>query len=436
MNCPAPQTSTRTATFVELRSLLLPCAPAQRKLLTPPVEVTKKTAAYLTRTVTHQGCVTVGTHQGYRSLGVPGGRIEPYTYDGRPYVRHGPTTLQMPQEEYRRRLIEQMHPTQRWEIQPAHELSMEDLDTSEIVRTVEEAIRRGRLDEPATRDPGHLLRGLGLLRDDRILNAAVALFGLESSFLPHYPQCLLRMARFRGVTTHDFEDNRQVHGNVFDLLLRAQRFLREHLPVAGRIVPDLFQRQDDPLYPPEALREALANAFCHKSYGIGGGSVSIAIFDDRLEVSSTGRLPFGLTVDDLTRPHPSRPWNPLMAGVLYRRGLIEQWGRGTLRIAELIEQAGLAEPEFEERGGEVVVRFFPTGYVPPRRVDHPLTDLQQQLLRALAEIGPALLNEILTLLPAGVASRTVQYNLGTLRELDLVELQGWGRGARWRLTGR
>ena len=68
MNCPAPQTSTRTATFVELRSLLLPCAPAQRKLLTPPVEVTKKTAAYLTRTVTHQGCVTV-THQGYRSDG-------------------------------------------------------------------------------------------------------------------------------------------------------------------------------------------------------------------------------------------------------------------------------------------------------------------------------------------------------------------------------
>jgi len=79
--------------------------------------------------------------------------------------------------------------------------------------------------------------------------------------------------------------------------------------------------------------------------------VSIAVFDDRLEISSTGRLPFGLTVEDLKRPHPSRPWNPLIAGVFFRRGLIEQWGRGTLRMRELVEEAGLAPPEFEERGG-------------------------------------------------------------------------------------
>lgn len=103
--------------------------------------------------------------------------------------------------------------------------------------------------------------------------------------------------------------------------------------------------------------------------------VSIGIFDDRLEIARTGRLPFGLPVEDLKRPHASHPWNPLIASVFYRRGFIEQWGRGTLRIRELTEQAGLAAPDFEERGGEVVVRFFPTSYVAPRRVDHRLDEL-------------------------------------------------------------
>lgn len=125
----------------------------------------------------------------------------------------------------------------------------------------------------------------------------------------------MRIARFRGRDKNEFLDNRQEVGHAFDLLLRAQRFLRDHLPVAGRIVPNLFERIDDPLYPPLVLREALANALCHRDYGIPGGAVSIAIFDDLLEISSTGLLPFDLKPEDLTRPHLSRPWNPLIAQV-------------------------------------------------------------------------------------------------------------------------
>jgi ATP-dependent DNA helicase RecG len=174
-------------------------------------------------------------------------------------------------------------------------------------------------------------------------------------------------------------------------------------------MPSLFERVDDPLYPPEALREALANALCHRNYGEPGGSVSIAVFDDRLEVASTGKLPFGLTPDDLRKPHASRPWNPLIANVFYRRGVIDQWGRGTIKIAELTALAGLTPPEFEERGGEVVVRFLPTGYVAPSRVSHELTPLQQRLLDALAH-GTSRLKQIQELLP-DTPARTLQDNL-------------------------
>lgn len=368
------------------------------------------------------------------ALRVPGGVTGPHTYDGRPYVRVGPTTQVMSQDEYRRRLLEDMHPVHRWELQPAANFGVEDLDTSEIVRTVEEAIRRNQLSDPGTRAPSELLRGLGLMRDGRLLNAALALFVRAECTLPYFPQCVVRLARFRGTTTTEFEDNRQFHGNIFELLQVTQTFLRQHLPVAGRIIPSVFERADDPMYPPEALREALVNAFSHRDYQAGGGSVSVAIFDDRLEIASTGGLHFGLTPDDLRRPHSSRPWNPVMASVLYRRGMIEQWGRGTLKIGELAERAGLAQPEFEERTGDLVVRFRPSSYVAPRKVERDLTPLQRELLGIIGTSqGGLALGQIRDRLSSRPAERTVQATLQLLRELGLVESVGWARGARWKL---
>lgn len=241
------------------------------------------------------------------------------------------------------------------------------------------------------------------------------------------------MARFRGNDPTEFIDNRQESENAFDLLRRAQRFLRDHLPVAGRVVPNLFERIDDPLYPPAALREALANALCHRDYSIGGGSISIAIFDDRLEISSTGILPFGLTTEDLLRPHRSRPWNPLIAQTFYRCGIIESWGRGTIKMSELVHQAGLSAPEFEVVAGEFLVRFHPTRYVPPMRIGHDLNFLQRQLLEVLSHSGPASLATIRAALIEPPADRTMQENLALLRNLGLVGSVGRGRGARWHL---
>lgn len=361
------------------------------------------------------------------AIRIPGDGAGPYTFDGRPYVRQGPTTSPMPQDRYRQMLLEQMHPAHRWETQYAHDITLDGLDAAEITRTVDEAIRRGRMDEPGTRDPQALLLGLGLLRNGQLLNAAVALFARETSFLPYYTQCQLRMARFKDTTKGEFIDNQQIFGNTFYLFQRAQRFLREHLPIAGRVVPGLFERIDDPLYPPEALREALANALCHRDYSAIGGSVSLAIYDDRLEISSTGRLHFGLTPQDLTRPHASRPWNKLIANVFYRRGIIEQWGRGTLKMAELNRQAGLVPPEFEEQTGEVVVRFRPIGF--------ELSELQEKLLDVLARIGPASMSDILVEL-SGTPRRTVLSNLDVLRARGLVTMEGKGRWVRWLLVGR
>jgi ATP-dependent DNA helicase RecG len=332
-------------------------------------------------------------------------------------------------------LLERLHGEERWENRLADAWTVRDLDGAEITRTIDEAVRRGRAEDPATRDPLELLRGFGLARDGVLLRAALVLFGLTDRLEAELPQCLLRVARFRGSDRTEFLDNRQFHGNVFDLLARAERYLRETLPVAGRVLPGLFERVDDPLYPPLALREALANAFCHRDYSIGGGSVALAVYDDRLEVTSSGTLHFGLTAEALFQPHESLPWNPLIARVLYRRGIIESWGRGTLKIAELATQAGLPRPEIEDAGGCVSVRFRPSRYVPPLRVSHDLTARQQNLL-AILDAYPQgrALRQLREALPEPAAEWETKADLAMLKGLGLIDTRGRGRGASWFLV--
>ncbi|HEU4881206.1 MAG TPA: ATP-binding protein [Longimicrobium sp.] len=360
----------------------------------------------------------------------------PYTYDGRAYMRVGPTTVQMAPEHYERMLVERMHPSRRWETQPALGVGLDDLDEAEVIRTVEEAIRRNRIADPLTRKLEELLMGFGLMREGQPVNGAFVLFGRGDRLLSLFPQCTLRMARFRGRDIEEFVDTRQETGNAFQLFARAQQFLRDHLPVAGRILPGLFERVDDPLYPPVALREALANAFCHRDYAVHGGSVGIALFDDRLEISSTGPLRFGLRPSDLLTPHPSLPWNPTIANVFYRRGIIEKWGRGTIKISELTQRAGLVRPEFHQRSGEVVVRFFPRGYIPPTRVSHELTELQRELLALISELGPSSSVALQGKLSTEISNAHLLRHLGYLQTIGLVEKTGAARASRWRLVGQ
>lgn len=364
---------------------------------------------------------------------VPAGSNRPYSYRGRAWRRVGTTNVRLSQEAYNRMLLERVHGEVRWENEDATDWTIADLDSEQISRTVTEAVRRGRLEDPGTRDPETLLRGLQLLRGNALLRAAVVLFGRREHLGRSYPQSLLRLARFRGTTRTEFLDNRQFHGNAFEVLETAQRFLLESLPIAGRIKPGLFERVDDPLYPPEALREAVANAICHRDYSMGGGSIGIGIYDDRLEITSTGSLHFGLTPAMLFEPHESRPWNPLIAGVLYRRGIIENWGRGTIKMAELTEQAGLPRPEIEDSGGAVTVRFLPGRYVPPMRVGMDLTARQREILSILGETaGGVALRDILPRVRNGATTRQIRDDLQVLRTVELADPVGWGRGARWR----
>ena len=361
----------------------------------------------------------------------PRADLVPFIFDGRPWERLGTTVAPMSQVRYQELLLARAHHRHRWETMPAESTSLQDLDDKEILRTARTGVASGRMPEYTGYTPVELLDRFGLRADGRLLNASAVLFGRR--LLPDFPQCQLRMARFKGIEKTEFIDQRQLHGHAFLLLEEALLFLRRHLPVAGRIQPGLFERVDEPLFPVEALREALVNAFCHRDYSFAGGAVSLALYDDRLEIWSDGTLPRGISVEDLKRDHPSRPRNPLIAEVFFRRGLVERWGRGTQKIVELCTRAGHPEPEFIEQSAAVGVRFIPSGYVAPLRVTQDLTLRQREILQMLANQQALPLRDIRAALKAPPADRTIQNDLAHLRYLGLIESTGWGRGAVYRL---
>ena len=367
-------------------------------------------------------------------ISVEAGQEKPYTYRGQAYRRVGNTDQTLSQREYKEMLSNLIQIERRWESEPVRGWTIDDLDHEEIARTIREGIRIGRISPLVTDVPEDMLRGLGLMSGNQLLRAAVVLFKRSRSIEPDYPQCMLRVAKFRGIDRTEFLDNRQFHGNAFYLLERAQQFLIENLPIAGRIVPGRLERVDEPLYPPEALREALANAFCHRDYSIFGGSVAVGIYEDRLEITSAGTLHFGLTAESLFETPESRLWNPLIAGAFYRRGIIETWGRGIRKMVELTTQAGLPNPEIEESTGFVTVTFRPSRYIPPQRVGHDLTERQRTILSVLSDAPNGLpMSEISIQLTDSLTPYQIRSDLSTLRSLELVVLEGHGRSAKWKL---
>ena len=293
------------------------------------------------------------THQAI-VVRVPAGKARPYQYDGKAYRRVQSTTRAMPQQQYESLLKERGGFRSAWESAPNGDLTMEALDAELICETARMGVAYGRLDAMAdVTDPQRLLRKFGLMKNGRIFNGAAVLFGKD---FVDYPQCYLRMARFDGVDKREFVDSRNVQGNLFTLANEAVAFCFKHLNLRGRTHGRILR--DEALeVPVDALREAVINALAHRDYANPGGSASVAIYDDRVEISNPGSFPPEFPLDSPEKSDDSFPHNPVMARVLYLRKTIETWGRGMNLIFSSCRDEGREPPSVVEENGVVKIVF-------------------------------------------------------------------------------
>ena len=362
---------------------------------------------------------------------VPSGANRPYSHKGNYYMRSGASTVEMPDETQVSLVLERAHGSQRWETEGSQR-GLDAIDDEEVCAFRDDAIAAGRAKFEPGASAAEVLLALNLLDDHGKPNrGAVALFGRADALGGQYATLGCRLVAVAGTELgEEFRDDVLVDANTFVSLRRAMAFCDEHLHSPVQINGGL-QAEVGLEIPRAAVREALANAFGHRDYSVAG-LVQVRIFSDRLEVWSPGGLHFGLTPADLYEPHSSHPWNPNMVGCLYRRGIVEQLGSGTLRIARMCAEQGLGRPVFASTSTSVTTSVPRRGYWLGPDGASIITEKSESAILAKIADEPMLRGRLAAEVGANPAE--VKETLLRLRDLGLVRVEGHGRGAQWALS--
>ena len=177
-------------------------------------------------------------------------------------------------------------------------------------------------------------------------------------------------ALFIGTEKVRILDRRDFHRDIPTMIDGTVAWMLTKINV--EFIIEHVQREERPELPEEALREAVANAVAHRDYR-STANVHIYVFKNRIEIISPGGLPAGMTEANLGIK--SMPRNPLLFGMLYRMGVVENIGSGIKRIRELCREHGVAEPTIDVSEHWVTVTFpRPTGQVETERMADAGTD--------------------------------------------------------------
>ena len=143
---------------------------------------------------------------------------------------------------------------------------------------------------------------------------------------------------FPGIDSVRFGDNinilldRETFSNEsilsqYDNILKKFRTYYEYEEIKGSL------RKKTELIPEEAFREAIANALVHRTWDINT-HINVAMYNDKIEISSPGGLPKGVSEEVYKNGGISIPRNPIIASIFFQLHLIERFGTGIRRINE------------------------------------------------------------------------------------------------------
>ena len=170
----------------------------------------------------------------------------------------------------------------------------------------------------------------------------------------YFPFSKTQCAVFKGSSRSVFLDKREYTGPLYEQIDEALNFVLRNIRL-GAEVKGLLRSESYEL-PVEAIREMIVNAHCHRNM-TDESCVQVAIYDDRLEVTSPGGLYNGLTFEDMMHGH-SKLRNRAIANVFSQMGLVESWGTGIKKIIDSAKEYGLKEPEFIEMPETFCVNLF------------------------------------------------------------------------------
>ena len=191
---------------------------------------------------------------------------------------------------------------------------------------------------------------------------------------------------FKGKTRTVFVDRREFGSPVQDQIEQAVQYVLSKINMGARF--NGVYREDVYEIPPDSIRELIVNAVVHRSYVDGEASpITIALYDDRLEVTSPGGLMRGMTLEKMVNGY-SDCRNKALAAAFAYMNLIENWGSGVKRYIEEVRNAGLRDPEFIVWPNAVRINVYRANgahQVPPQ--DTPQVAPQVEVLVEVLKMG-------------------------------------------------
>ena len=167
-------------------------------------------------------------------------------------------------------------------------------------------------------------------------------------------QPVIQCGVFKGTNRAHFVDRREFEGSIQEQMESAYQYILEKINM-GMTIKGMY-RQDVYELPTDSIRELIANAVAHRSY-LEPGNIQVALFDDRLEITSPGMLLNNVTIAKMMEGY-SKPRNPAIARAFAYMKSIEKWGTGIPRLFEACEEYGLPKPELIDFDGDFRVNMY------------------------------------------------------------------------------
>lgn len=164
----------------------------------------------------------------------------------------------------------------------------------------------------------------------------------------------IQCAVFAGKTRGTFIDRKEYSGPVYEQIEEAYKFVLRNIRLSAEVVGLI--RHDYYEFPLRVIREMIINAVCHRNY-LENGCIQVALYEDRLEVTSPGGFYLGLTLEEALNG-TSRQRNKVLAEVFSEMKLVEGWGSGFSLIINGAKECGLKKPEFIESPNAFRINLF------------------------------------------------------------------------------
>ncbi|MGF6787730.1 ATP-binding protein [Paraburkholderia sp. 35.1] len=283
------------------------------------------------------------------------------------FIRVGTQSREPTPEELGR--LFQQRGSFRAELRPVSGATLDDLDMRRLSNYF--VYVRGQ-DAPDINDESAwktLLFNTEIMVEDGITVSGVLLFGrTPNRFLP---QAGIDAVAYPGVEKdYAARERAALRGPMSPLLNNADEivdaglveqaiaFVQRNTPIGGQLEEGGARRESRPTYPVEAVREAIVNALVHRDYLLSSTDIELSIYEDRLEVTSPGRLPNGITpARMLTGCRAAR--NQLLKDIMRDYGYLEHSGMGVPRkIVKCMREHNGTEPELIEDGERFTVRLL------------------------------------------------------------------------------